>query len=90
MKKIEENLALYMLVQFISMTVAALIIWPLFDMFFDNVITNSTFHYSVGEHIVGPIIFGVIMAIIEGILKVRRDKKALRGEEKEDEGNEEN
>lgn len=79
MKKIEENLALYMLVQFLSMTIAALIIWPLFDMFFDNMITNSTFHYSVGEHIIGPIIFGAIMAIIEGILKVRRDKKAITG-----------
>lgn len=89
MKKIEENLALFMLVQFLSMTIAALIIWPLFDMFFDHFITNSTFHYSVGEHVIGPIIFGVIMAIIEGILKVRRDKKAIIGEKKDDE-NEEN
>lgn len=85
MKKIEENLALYMLVQFLSMTVAALIIWPLFDMFFDHFITNSTFHYSVGEHIIGPIVFGVIMAIIEGILKVRRDKKTITGVKNNDE-----
>ena len=91
MKKTEENLALYMLVQFTVMTIAALIIWPLFDMFFDNVITNSTFHYSIREHIVEPIIFGVVVAIIEGIIKVRKDKKAIRGEEQgNDEENEEN
>lgn len=84
MKKIDENIILYILVQFIVMTVAAMIIWPLFDILYDKVITNSTFHYSVTNHIIRPIIFGAIIAVIQGILKKRNDKKKIEGEENEE------
>ncbi len=43
---------------------ATLIIWPLFDVIWAALITHSEFQYSVGEHVLGPIIFGVVAGVI--------------------------
>ena len=45
--------------------IAGLIVWPLLDMFWDNVISHTTFSYSVSEHVVWPTIVMAILTIIE-------------------------
>ena len=74
MKKIENTSFLYLIIEIFTLIIAGIIIWPLFDIFWCNVITHSEFHYSVFEHIVGPIIFGIIAGIIFWLFNVMSKK----------------
>ena len=44
---------------------AGLIIWPLFDLFWDSVISKTTFTYSIQEHVIWPAIVMAILTIVE-------------------------
>lgn len=55
--------------------VAALIIWPLLDLFFNNVITHSTFSYSVVNHVLWPAFVMTVFTIIEFVFFVKKDGK---------------
>ena len=50
--------------EMVALTIAGMIVWPLLDMFFCAVFTHSEFKYSVSDHIIEPIIFGIIGGII--------------------------
>lgn len=41
-----------------------MILWPLMDLFWCNVITHSDFSYNFGEYIGGPIIFAFVITIV--------------------------
>ena len=57
----------YFFVSLITNIVVALIIWPLLDLFWCNVVTYSPFSYSVENHIIWPIIIMAIVSIVEFI-----------------------
>ena len=75
MKKINDNKVLFFFVQFISNTIFALIIWPLLSMFFKVVIYKEEFVYSVTDHIISPVFFGLFLAIFSTIMKPSTKKK---------------
>jgi hypothetical protein len=75
MKKLEENKVLYVIVQCLVMTVMAMIIWPLFDLFFCKVIDHTKFTYSLLDHVIEPIIFGIIAGIVFSLIEFRKNKK---------------
>ena len=55
----------YFFVSVIGIWIAGMIIWPLMDLFFSGVIEHKDFVWSVREHIVSPLIFSLIITIIE-------------------------
>lgn len=74
MEKIRNNKFLY---NFISETTLALVLFPLIDMFFRVVIDKKEFIYSVNEHIVGPIMFGLFYALFTIVLdKISKKDKS--------------
>lgn len=72
-----ERTVKYFFVSLIGTIIAALIIWPLLDMLFDQ-IRNTAFSYNVMDHIVGPIIFAVIINVLEFIFWNFFHKKEAR------------
>ena len=62
--QIEKGSFKHLIVQVIVFTVAALIIFPIGDWLWDLIFTHNGFEFSVGEHILEPIIFGVIMGTV--------------------------
>ena len=46
--------------KFVSTSVSALIIWPLLDM----LLHQGAFQYTVMDHVVGPLFFGVFYVLI--------------------------
>lgn len=64
MQKIKENKWLYILAFAIATSIMGIILYPLFDYVLCKFITNSQFIYSVHQHIVQPILFGFIIAIV--------------------------
>lgn len=61
-----ERTVRYFFVSLIGTSIVALIIWPLLDMLFAQ-IDHTTFSYSVTGHIIAPIIFAIIVNVIEFI-----------------------
>ena len=61
--------------QFMFDTIAAMIIWPLMNMFFRVVIDKKEFVYSINDHIFGPIMFGFFFALFTMILDKISPKK---------------
>ena len=64
MKNIENGSIVYLWIQIFLFSVMAIIIWPLLDLFICKVFTRSEFVYSVVEHIIKPIIFGVMAGFV--------------------------
>ncbi|MBR3131784.1 hypothetical protein IKG31_04450 [Candidatus Saccharibacteria bacterium] len=44
--------------------IAAMILWPLLDLFWSGVISHSEFIYNIKDYIIEPIIFAVIFGLI--------------------------
>ena len=59
----------------IGVAIAAVILWPLFDIFYCNVISKSTFVWNAGDHLAKPILTGCIFAIIDFIVLSINSKK---------------
>lgn len=76
MEKISTNNVLYFFVRFVAYSIAAMIIWPLLDMFFYKVVEKKEFVYSINEYIISPISFGLLLALVVTVLKIVSDKKA--------------
>ena len=72
----KKSKILYFLVYLIVFIVVAILLWPLFDLIVCNVFTHSEFVWTVQEHIIQPIVFGVIITIIEFLYRLYKDKKA--------------
>ena len=75
MKKIEKTSWQALVLQMLAFAVAAIIIWPLFDLIWAALVTHSEFKYSVGEHILGPIVFGIICGLIFWLIDRANAKK---------------
>ena len=74
MKKLEDNKMLYMLALCLSTTVLGCILYPLFDWIL-SLITNSTFKYSIEDHVISPIVFGVTFGIVYTIIIFKKKGK---------------
>ena len=48
----------------IIMILVGFLLYPLFDMIYCKLISNTTFVYSVNKHVVQPIIFAVIYSLV--------------------------
>ena len=57
----------FFFVSLIGNNIAGLIVWPLFDLFWNKVITQSEFSYNVTDHVVWPVVIMSIITIIEFI-----------------------
>ena len=64
MGKNDKNSIKYLILEIVSISVAGIILWPLLDLLYHNIITHSPFTYSVFDHIVEPIIFGCIAGLV--------------------------
>ena len=73
MKSIEKNSVTYLLLLIFTVSVCGIILYPIFDLILCNFITNSKFVYSIHDHIIQPILFGVIFGIISWL--VDKNKK---------------
>ena len=71
--KIKENPFLKFMANALVTIISCLIMWPILDFLLFNSIDHKQFHYSVGEHVIGPIIFGFIYAGISAIVFKKRD-----------------
>ena len=72
MKNIERGSIKHLVTQIVSLIIAAMIIYPLFDFIWCKLINHTTFSYSVFDHIIEPIIFGVICGTVMWILEKRK------------------
>ena len=71
MKNIEKNSITYLILLIITISICGIILYPLFDLILCNFITNSKFTYSIQNHIIDQILFGVIFGIVSWVV----DKK---------------
>lgn len=72
---VERGSVKYYVIEFVCLFVAAIIIWPLLDMFISAVFTHSEFTYSVFQHILEPALFAVIFTIIDFVIYKCQEKK---------------
>ena len=75
MKKIESTSVQYLVLLIVTIAVAGMIIWPLFDMFWCAVISRTEFVYSVVDHLVEPIVFGCIAGMVFWVIEKKKAKK---------------
>ena len=71
-EKVKNNKGLKILFNAIGTAIAGIILWPLFDLILCKWITKTQFVYSVHEHILQPIIFGVIVSFIVDIFFISK------------------
>lgn len=45
-------------------SITGIVLYPIFDIIWCKLITNSTFSYSVHQHIIEPIIFATIISVV--------------------------
>ena len=79
--KIRKNRITSSIILAVSAFIAAMIIWPLFDLFWAKVITHSDFAYAIIDYVIEPAIFGVIIGIISFITwkpETKIEKKAKK------------
>lgn len=73
--KIEKGTIKELIIQIIVYIVAAMIIWPLLDFIIDILIRKREFIYSINNHIIEPIIFGIIYGFIMWIIGKKKIEK---------------
>lgn len=68
------------LVQFLAVFIAAIILWPIFDIIYNAVFTHTAFVYTAHQYILQPLIFAIIFTIISYLIdfirfKIKKSKK---------------
>ena len=81
-EEIEKGSFKHLIVQIVIMTVLAMILWPIFDLLVCLLFTHSPFAYSPMEHIVKPIIFGVVIGLLFWLPDRAKAGKAGKSEKK--------
>lgn len=62
--KIRKNRIKSSFIMALATFVAAVILWPLFDLFWHSIITHSEFVYTLKDYLLEPALFAVIFGII--------------------------
>lgn len=73
MKEIKKGSTQHLIIQIIIIIIAGLILFPLLD-FIISLIFRTEFAYSVDDHIIEPIFYGVVLGIVMWAI----DKKSLK------------
>ena len=71
MKKIERGTVKYLICLIVLTAVFGMVLYPLFDLVYCKLITNTAFVYSISKHVVSPVLF----ALIYGVTFWSLDKK---------------
>lgn len=74
MKKVESTSVEYLIITIVTVAVAGMILWPLFDLFWCAVVTHTEFVYSVADYIMWPIVFAGIVGIVFWVLEKKKAK----------------
>lgn len=74
MNKISKNKWIQLLITIIVTIIIAALIFPLLDYIY-SLITHKSFVYSINNHIIEPIIWGIILGLISWGLDMRKNKK---------------
>ena len=77
MKEIEKGSAQHLIIQIIIIIIAGLIIFPLLD-FIISLIFKTEFAYSIDDHIVEPIFYGIVLGIVMWALDKKSVNKAKK------------
>ena len=72
MKNLNENRGLFIFAYGISTAIMGMVIYPLFDFLLCKFITNSTFKYTVADHVIEPITFGFIFALVYSFVVIKK------------------
>ena len=72
--KFERGSVKYCIIEFISLVVAAMIIWPLFDLIL-CAIRHNEFKYTFGDYVIGPLVFATIFLLIDYVVFKCQKKK---------------
>ena len=75
MKKIKKGSILSLIYYIVSSSIVTIIIWTLLDFLFSKFITGQVFKYSIYDHIISPIIFGIICGILYFLFDLKELKK---------------
>ncbi|MBQ6477034.1 MAG: hypothetical protein IJI43_01175, partial [Bacilli bacterium] len=75
MKKIEKGSNKHLIIQCVTIIVVELILFPLFDLVYAKLFTHSKFVYSVTNHIVEPLILGIVISICLFVIYRKSNKK---------------
>ena len=59
----------------VAVALFGIIIYPLLDLFVCKVFTHSEFVYSVRDHIIQPIVLGIISSLLFEVLFDRKTEK---------------
>lgn len=81
LEKIRNNRLKSSLATALAAFIAAIILWPLLDLFWAKVLTHSDFTWTVMDHIVDPAIFSVIFGIITCIFWKKETKIEKKSKE---------
>lgn len=63
----------YLVIWIFSIAIFGMILYPLFDLIICKFITNSRFIYSVNEHIIKPIFFGIILGLVLWVVDRKKE-----------------
>ena len=59
-----ERTLKFFIIDFLAVSIASFVIWPLLDLLF-AAIRGDNFTWTVQEHILSPIIFALIITVVE-------------------------
>ena len=65
----------YLVILIIAIIIFGMILYPLFDLIICKFITNSKFVYSVNEHIIKPIVFGILLGLVLWTVDRKKERK---------------
>ena len=74
MKKIDSGTVKYLIYLIILTSIFGFIVYPLFDYLICKIFTKTTFVYSVGKHIIQPLIFAFIYSVSYWYFDKKRNK----------------
>lgn len=75
MKNIEKDSIKYLAILIITYVIMGLILYPLFDLIYCKLITNTKFVYSFQADVIKPISMGVIMGICLWVVEKNKKEK---------------
>lgn len=64
MKKIKNKSIRQLILLIVFLSLFGMILYPIFDLIYYKLIAHSAFVYSIKDHIVEPILYGVILGLV--------------------------
>ena len=74
MNKVKKNSTKHLILLIVAISIAGMILWPLFDFIYSAIFTHSGFNYSATEYIIKPISFGIVLGLTLWLIGKKQDK----------------